>query len=164
MEENANVEVEQTADVQQEQKQEEKTFTQDELNSILAKEKSKWQKKVDEEKEEERKKAKMNAEEKAKFELEKSQNALKERENALIKRELTATAKDILATKGLPSNLHELLVYESEETVNSSIEKLEKVINDTVEKLVTEKLKGTVPKVGTQQSNTTPKWEKDFLR
>lgn len=67
MEENTNVEVEQTADVQQEQvqEQEEKKFTQDELNSILAKEKSKWQKKAEEDKEEAKKLARMNTEKKA---------------------------------------------------------------------------------------------------
>lgn len=67
MEENTNVEVEQTADVQQEQvqEQEEKKFTQDELNSILAKEKSKWQKKAEEDKEEAKKLARMNDEIKA---------------------------------------------------------------------------------------------------
>lgn len=156
-ENNVNVEVEQTADVQteQEQKQEEKTFTQDELNSILAKEKSKWQKKADEDKEEAKKLAKMNAEEKAQFELNKKQSALEQREKEITRRELTAEAKSILSEKGLATDLHLLLNYDSAETVQDSIKVLERAIQKATEKAVEERLKGNVPKKESNPEATT---------
>ncbi len=150
MEENnvQDVEVQETVtetEVEKEQEQEKK-FTQDELNSILAKEKSKWQKKAEEDKEEAKKLAKMNAEEKAKYELDKEKEILAEREAKITKRELTAEAKSILSEKGLSIDLHSLLNYESAETVQESIKVLEAAIQKATEKAVADRLKGNAPK------------------
>lgn len=65
------VEGQEQASAQEQQTTESKTFTQEELNSILAKERGKWEKKAEADKEEAKRLAKMNAEEKAKYESEK---------------------------------------------------------------------------------------------
>ena len=135
------------------EKKEEKLFTQEDVNKIvqdrLAKEKAKNEKAQEEAK----KLAKMNADEKAKYELEKKEADFARREAELNKRELTATAKDILAEKGLPHNLHTILNYESADTVNESIKVVEKAIQKAVEKAVEERLKGNAPKksIGTSE-------------
>lgn len=145
-----------------EEQQEEKKFTQDELNSIIAREKNKWEKKAKEEQEEAKKKAKMSAEEKANFEFNQKNEKLQEREREIVKRELTATAKEILADKKLPTDLHSILNYEDEEVMKESIEVIEKAINTAVDKMVSEKLKGSTPKRSVPEEKT-PKWVKDFL-
>lgn len=148
MEENNNVQdVEvQENEIEQQPQQEEKTFTQEELNKILAKERGKWEKKAENDKEEAKKLAKMNAEQKAKYELEKAQDDLAKREAEITKRELTAEAKSILSERGLSIELHSLLNYESAETVQESIKVLEIAIQKATEKAVAERLKGNAPK------------------
>ena len=150
MEENTvqDVEVQETVtetEVEKEQEQEKK-FTQDELNSIIAKEKSKWEKKAESDKEEAKKLARMNAEEKAKYELDKANETLAKREAEITRRELTAEAKSILSERGLSTELHSLLNYESAETVQESIKVLETAIQRATEKAVEERLKGNTPK------------------
>lgn len=90
----------------------------------------------------------MNAEEKAKYESEKREAELAKREAEINKRELTAEAKSILSERGLPLELHELLNYETAETVKSSIETIQKAMQIAVEKAVEERMKGNPPQRG----------------
>lgn len=80
-------ETETEAEVEKSKEQEKKSYLVGWIKFILAKEKSKWQKKAEEDKEEAKKLAKMNAEEKAKFELDKKQSILEQREKEITKRE-----------------------------------------------------------------------------
>lgn len=159
--ENETVETE-GQDVNQEKETENKdvkSFTQEELDKIiksnvdraLAKAKAE----AEEKQEEAKRLAKMNAEQKAKYELEKQEQALIQREAEITKRELTAEAKSILSEKGLSIDLHSLLNYESAETVQAGIEALEKAIQQSTEKAVEERLKGGTPKVSTGVSKMT---------
>ena len=88
----------------------------------------------------------MNAEEKAKYEIEKAQSELKKREEEVTRRELTAEAKSILSERGLSTDLFSLLNYESAETVQESIKVLETAIQKATEKAVEDRLKGNAPK------------------
>ena len=88
----------------------------------------------------------MNAEEKAKYELDKANETLAKREAEITRRELTAEAKSILSERGLSTELHSLLNYESAETVQESIKVLETAIQKATEKAVEERLKGNTPK------------------
>lgn len=127
------------------------TFTkeqQEEVNRIVASRLATEKAKAEAEKEEAKKLAKMNADEKAQFELDKKTRELAEKEAAINRRELTAEAKDMLADKGLDRELHTLLNYESAETVKQSVEILEKAVQKAVEKAVEERLKGNPPKSG----------------
>ena len=72
----------------------EKTFTQAELNKIIAERQKRWEKKAADEKAEAERVAAMTADEKSKHEREKQEKALADREAALAKRERTALAKD----------------------------------------------------------------------
>ena len=122
-----------------EEQKEEKTFTQEEVNKIIQERLAKEKAKNDKAQEEAKNLAKMNAEEKAKYEL-------KKREEEVTRRELTAEAKSILSEKGLSTDLFSLLNYESAETVQESIKVLETAIQKATEKAVEDRLKGNAPK------------------
>lgn len=108
--------------------------------------KTKWyaeyEKKLEDVKTEAQKLAKMNAEEKAKYEQEKREAEYQKRLRNLTTRELKAEAYETIAEKGLPKELVEILNYESAETVKASMEAVEKAFQTAVEKAVNEKLRG----------------------
>lgn len=86
--------------------------------------------------------AKMSEEEKLAFEHKKREDELVKREKALEARELKATAKALLAERGLEQSLADYLNYESAETVKTSIEGLESVMRTQVQNDVNKKLEG----------------------
>ena len=132
--------------------QPEKTFTQDELNKILAdrlkSEQKRWEKKAADEKAEAERVAKMSAEEKAKHEQSKREREFAEREAALQRKERTATARDLLAEKGAPAALIGAVDVSSDEAVTPSVEAIVKAFNEAVSAEVAKKLAGAPPKSG----------------
>lgn len=119
--------------------------------------KGKWQaeqqKAIEDAKTEAEKLAKMNAEQKAQYEKEKQEADFNKRLAELNQRELKATAKETLSEKGLPLELAEVLNYADADACNKSIETVEKVFQQAVEKTVNEKLRGNgAPKGGTGNS------------
>lgn len=119
-------------------KQSEKKFTQKEFDDLISEKLS-----------EAEKLAKMNAEQKAKYEQEKHEKELADREAALTKRELTATAKEVLTEKGLPAELADIVDTTSAENCTASIEAIEKAFSAAVQKAVNDRLKsGPPPKTG----------------
>ena len=100
--------------------------------------------------------AKMNAEQKAKYEEDKKIKELEKREKEITTRELKAQAYETLAEKGLPKDLVEILNYSDAESCNKSIEAVEKAFQSAVEKAVNEKLRGkNPPKDGGKSSGAT---------
>lgn len=100
--------------------------------------------------------AKMNAEQKAKYEEDKRIKELEKREKEITTRELKAQAYETLAEKGLPKDLVEILNYSDAESCNKSIEAVEKAFQSAVEKAVNEKLRGkNPPKDGGKSSGAT---------
>ena len=126
-------------------KVEEKTFTQEELNSILAKEKAKLQKAIDEKVNEAAKLAKMTADQKAQYESEKRLKELDDREKNITRRELMAEAKNTLSDKNLPTSLADLLDYTDADMCSNSIETISKAFQEAVESAVEDRLKGGKP-------------------
>ena len=124
----------------EEGKSKSKTFTQEELNAILAKERGKWETKLSEQVEEAKKTAKMTADQKSRYEAEQAEKKLQERIAAVTKRELMADAKAELSEKGLPADLAELLVYSDEDAYRESLEKVVNAFSEAVDKQVTDKL------------------------
>ena len=148
---------ESTSNEQTETNQREKTFTQKDVDKLIqervAREQAKWEKKVQDERTEAEKLAKMNADQKAEYEKQKREDELAKREKDITTRELRATAYETLAEKNLPKELVDILNYESAETCNKSIEAVEKAFQSAVEKAVNDKLRGGNPPKGGQGNN-----------
>ena len=124
---------------------EEKTFTQAELDKILNKKFAQWQKKTEEAKIEAERKAKLTeaeklAEERKEFESMKRQFEYEQRVNSTSK---------VLASNNLPIEFSDFLVAETDEATTQRVDLFKNAFNEAVEKLVNERLKGSVPKVGT---------------
>lgn len=141
-----------------------KNYTQEELAALVQSEsdkrvrqaletaEKKFQARLQEKMTEAEKLARMNAEQKAKYEQEQAEKRLKDREDQLTRRELKAAARETLAARGLPAELAELLVLSDAEQCGASLETLEKAFAGAVERMVNEKLKGTPPGKGTPAS------------
>lgn len=123
--------------------QPEKTFTQKDVDKLiqdrLAREQSKWEKIVQDERTEAEKIAKMNAEQKAKYEEEKRNAELEKRERDITVREFRAIARE----EGFPEELLEFLDYSSLEAFEKSKENLKKAVRSASDKDVNERLRGT---------------------
>lgn len=128
-----------------------KTFTQEELEAIIEKRLARERKKAESEKAEAEKLAKMNADEKAQYELNKRIKELEAKEAEYNKKELKQTALGILSESGYTSEtskaLASLLDYTDADKCKASIDSINKVIADCVEREVNKKI----------STNTTPK-------
>lgn len=148
---------ESTSNEQTETNQREKTFTQKDVDKLIqervAREQAKWEKKVQDERTEAEKLAKMNADQKAEYEKQKREDELAKREKDITTRELRATAYETLAEKNLPKELVDILNYSDAEQCNKSIEAVEKAFQSAVEKAVNDKLRGGNPPKGGQGSS-----------
>ena len=157
-------EVQETQETQEQSnvasKVEEKSFSQSDVDAMIKsrlererknfeKEKATWEKEKEESITEAIKLQKMNAEQKAQYEREKQEADFNKRLADLNARELKATAKETLASEGLPLELAEVLNYTDAETCKSSIEAVKTAFQSAVEKAVNEKLKGkSTPRSG----------------
>ena len=124
---------------------EEKTFTQAELDKILNKKFAQWQKKTEEAKIEAERKAKLTeaeklAEERKEFEAMRKQFEHEKRVNSTSK---------ALASNNLPVEFADFLIAEDDEATTQRVDLFKNAFNEAVEKTVNERLKGSVPKVGT---------------
>ena len=151
---NPNVDVDVHDEVPAEpQKQQEKLFTQEEVNNIiekrLSKEKNKWKNEVDQAK----RLAEMSAEERAKEEF-KMQKAEFERQRAEFEKErlLIQTQKELNA-KNVPIEFAEMLVRDDAESTKEAIDNFANLYAQSVEKGVSNKLKGKPPKTKQTPNN-----------
>lgn len=165
MEENQNVATEQNEQVVEQPREEtkpEKTFTQAELDAIVKKRLDKAEQKFNErlnQLEEAQKLAQMSEAEKQQFEfdkrvqdLEAREKALKEKENAYNKQQYHNEIENQLKTKGLPTDLADLLTGFDAETVASKIDSLAQSMGNSVSNQIQEKLKqSSIPQESTQQ-------------
>ena len=140
-------------DSTKETKPEVKTFTQEEVNKIVEQRLAKEKKRAEQEKAEAEKLAQMNADEKAKYELEKKIKELESREAELSKKELQNTSLDILVEKGYSTSTSKQLLafldYSNADNCKVSIDNLDKVLKACIETEVNNKIKNN--------NNVTPK-------
>lgn len=130
-----------------------KTFSQDEVNTIVGQRLKDVQAKQDEAIKnavalavaEERRQAKLTEEEREKEAKTKREAELKEREENLTLRENKIKAQELLSQKNIPIDLVDFVVDLDENKTKENIEKLAKTYNKSVETGVTDKLKGTPP-------------------
>ena len=127
------------------------------VSKALETAKSKWETEkateLENAKTEAQKLAKMNADEKAKYEEEKRIAELEKREKEITTRELKAQAYETLAEKNLPKELIETLNFTDAEACNKSIESVEKAFQSAIEKVVNNKLRGGKPPKSGQSNN-----------
>lgn len=130
------------------EKENEKTFTQDEVNKIvqdrLAKEKAKNEKAQEEAK----KLAKMNAEQKNQYMVEQLQKELEEYKTKEAKNDMIKEANSMLkeADINLPDEVVAMLIGDNAEDTKICVDSFSKAFKTAVERAVNEKLKGKTPK------------------
>lgn len=151
-------------DTVQEEKHE-RTFTRAEIGKMLSAARSKWEAEQEAKENEAKKLAKMNADEKQKYQLDQREQELADREKAIARKELTAEAKAMLSERDLPVELVNVVDLTNAETVSESITSIQKAWEESVQKGVSERMKGSAPikNAQTVQQEVTEKWRKDFL-
>lgn len=158
------VDTQKNVDTVQEEKHE-RTFTRAEIGKMLSAERSKWEAEQEAKENEAKKLAKMNADEKQKYQLDQREQELANREKVIARKELTAEAKAMLSERDLPVELVNVVDLTSAETVSESITSIQKAWEESVQKGVSERMKGSAPikNAQTVQQEVTEKWRKDFL-
>ncbi|NOL95628.1 DUF4355 domain-containing protein, partial [Klebsiella pneumoniae] len=101
---------------------------------------SKWEAEQEAKENEAKKLAKMNADEKQKYQLDQREQELADREKAIARKELTAEAKAMLSERDLPVELVNVVDLTSAETVSQSVAVLQTSWEQAVQKGVQEKL------------------------
>ena len=130
-----------------------KTFTQEEVNEIIAKRinelnaknKTATQDAVTKALAEQERLAKLTEEERDKEARSKRELELKAREDNITLRERRLEAQEQLRTNNIPIDLVDFVVDLDEGKTKANVERLSKIYNQSVEAGVTNKLKGTPP-------------------
>lgn len=140
------------------QPQDEKKYTDAEVDAIIDKKFAKWKSEQEAKENEAKKLAKMNADEKQKYQLEQREQELANREQAIARKELTAEAKAMLSERGLPVELVAVVDLSNAEAVTESVASIQKTWEDAVQKGVSDRMKGSAPiKTAPQQSTELTK-------
>ena len=147
------------------QPQDEKKYTDADVDEIINKKFAKWKSEQEAKENEAKKLAKMNADEKQKYQLDQREQELANREQAIARKELTAEAKAMLSERGLPVELVAVVDLSNAEAVTESVASIQKTWEDAVQKGVSDRMKGSAPikTAPTNQQEVVEKWKKDFL-
>lgn len=140
------------------QPQDEKKYTDADVNEIINKKFAKWKSEQEAKENEAKKFAKMNPDEKQKYQLDQREQELANREQAIARKELTAEAKAMLSERGLPVELVAVVDLSNAEVVTESVANIQKTWEDAVQKGVSDRMKGSAPiKTAPQQSTELTK-------
>ncbi len=127
-----------------------KTFTQDDIDTIIAKRLASQQKKFDKEMQDKlnemERLSKLDEEEKEQELKSRRDNELAKREQELTLRERKLEAIDKLDEINIPISLVDFVVNSDADVMSENITKLEKAFNNAVSKAVDTRLKGDTPK------------------
>ena len=130
-----------------------KTFTQDEVNEMISKRLQRERKDIEAKIEAERKEAeelsRLSEQERQKKLFEKQVKEFEETKRAFENERLLNETSKQLASKNLPIQFAEMLKGNDAESTFENIKLFEVKFNESVEKVVTERLRGTVPKTTT---------------
>ena len=133
-----------------------KTFTQEEVNEMISKRLQRERKDIEAKIEAERKQAeelaKLSEQEKASKLLELKEKELNDKIRAFENERLLNETSKQLASKNLPIQFAEILKGNDAEKTFENIQLFEAKFNEAVEKVVTERLRGNVPKTTTSSS------------
>ena len=143
-----------------------KTFTQDEVDKMISKRLQRERKDIEAKIEAERKEAeelaKLSEAEKQKKLFEKQVKEFEETKRAFENERLLNETSKQLASKNLPIEFAEMLKGNDAEKTFENIQLFETKFNEAVEKVVTERLRGNVPKTTT--SLNSPSITKEQFR
>ena len=139
---------------QESEVKETKTYTAEEVNKMieegrkqaLEEANKKAEERFQNKMKESEKLAKMNEEEKLRYQLEQREKAIEEKEKALALAENKNEASKILAEKGLSLSLVDFVVAEDAETMNTNISLLDKAFKQSVKAEVEKRLGSSTPK------------------
>ena len=155
---------EQTETTEVKAKEEVKTFTQEEVDKIIAKRIAREKKDIEAKIEAERKQAeelaKLSEQEKASKLLEIKEKELEEKIRAFESEKLLNETSKQLASKNLPVEFAEMLKGADAEKTFENIKVFEEKFNAALEVKVNERLKGNVPKTGTVIGGTVNPYDK----
>lgn len=137
-------------------KQNEKKYTDDEVDEIINKKFEKWTKQKEKEMDEAKKLADMTAQEKVEYERNQLKKELEELRNANTISEMSKTARGILKERNIDisDELLSMLVTKEADTTKKNVEGFAEMFDKAVEKAVNEKLKGNPPKKGSNKTLT----------
>lgn len=117
------------------------------LETAKAKWQTEYEQKLQAEKSEAEKLAKMDAEQKAKYELKKVQDELADTKGKLNSIELYKTASDVAVSKGLPIEYLSLIDFtkQTADTINTAIDKLVEIRNKDMKEYLQKNLREQPP-------------------
>lgn len=122
-----------------------KTFSQADVDKIVAERLARQQKKHEAELQEAAQVAKMTAAQKAEHDAKKREDDLVQREKLIAEKELRYTALGILEESSLPASLVDCLNLSSADSCNASIEALKKAWPEAVKAAVNDALRSNKP-------------------
>lgn len=161
-----NTESEQPSDSEEKQgEQQAKTFTQDEVNKIVSQRLERQKEQLKAKEDEAKKLSRMNAEQKANYELEKANKRAEEAAAKLARYEMRDSAKQMLADGGFTVSdnaLLDLVVTDNAESTQINVETLLKAVEAIREDTRTKLLAGKTPKVGGKEIK--PVSAKDLIK
>ena len=137
-------------------KQNEKKYTDNEVDEIINKKFEKWTKQKEKEMNEAKKLADMTAQEKVEYERNQLKKELEELRNANTISEMSKTARGILKERNIDisDELLSMLVTKEADTTKKNVEGFAEMFDKAVGKAVNEKLKGNPPKKGSNKTLT----------
>lgn len=148
----------------------EKKYSDDDLDKIINKKYAKWKadydKELNEAKEEAAKLAKMNAEQKQQYEIDKLKKENEDLKKAQARTELEKTAAGILQEKDLEATQEvlDLVVADDAETTNANIDKFVKIVEAQVKKAEIARATGTTPRNITNNGNNLSEIDKRIAK
>lgn len=130
---------------------EEKKYSDKDLDEILNKKFAKWQDKQNKAVDEAKKLATMNAQQKAEYERDQLQKELDEYKRKDSLAEMSKTARKMLSDDGISvsDELLSILVTTDAEKTKSAVDEFKTAFKEAVESAVKERLKGEPPRKGT---------------
>ena len=149
---------------------EEKKYTDNDVDAIVNKRFAKWKTEQEQAgkraKEEAEKLAKMNAEQKQNYEIEKLQKENEKLKQEAAKVELSRSATGILAEKGIEAtqDVLDFVVGNDADDTNAKIDKLVKIVESQLKKAEIARATGTTPKTMTNSGSQLSEFEKRLAK
>lgn len=144
-----------------------KTFTQEELDEIINKrlkrERSSWEKKLEDEKKEAARLATLNEDQKKEELYNKKLKAVEDKANSLKLQEDKLEASKVLTERGLPTSFVDYLIGKDDEITLENINKFEKQYKTDLQAAVKQALPSTAPGNGDGTKETTLKTELEAI-